>query len=90
MHAGLRAGVQFEEACGGNAECCTCLVDAPVPQILENEAKDGGSANGYEEPEEKELDALDFAQGVKEHSRLACQMKVCRGLEGLEFLFEND
>ena len=26
MTVGLRAGVKFEVACGGNAECCTCHV----------------------------------------------------------------
>ena len=26
MTAGIRAGVPFEQACGGKAECCTCQV----------------------------------------------------------------
>lgn len=33
MQVGLRAGVKFEVACGGNAECCTCLVQVPTEVI---------------------------------------------------------
>jgi len=34
MKAGLRAGVPFEEACGGNAECCTCHVYLSKDMLL--------------------------------------------------------
>ena len=63
MYAGIAAGVPFEEACGGNAECCTCHVYAPIDQIIEKE-RDFPNATAdelYKEPEAQELDALDFA-----------------------------
>ena len=30
MSAGVEAGVPFEQACGGNAECCTCHIYVPL------------------------------------------------------------
>ena len=41
----------------------------------------------YKEPGVKELDALDFAEGVTDNSRLGCQMKVSRGCQDKEFIF---
>lgn len=63
MQAGLRAGVKFEVACGGNAECCTCHVKLQ-DSVLQNPE--------YIEALDKEIDALDWAAGTDEHSRLAC------------------
>ena len=63
MQVGLRAGVKFEVACGGNAECCTCHVKLQKA-ILQSP--------DYVGPSEKEIDALDFAHGANELSRLAC------------------
>ena len=45
MRTGIEAGVPFFEACGGNAECCTCHVKLPatllnaedIPKPEENE-----------------------------------------------------
>ena len=64
MAAGIDAGVPFEVACGGNAECCTCHLFVPVKILRGTE--------GYEEPKELEADALDFASGSTDESRLGC------------------
>ena len=37
MQAGISAGVPFEEACGGNAECCTCHLYVPIEDIIKDE-----------------------------------------------------
>ena len=74
MRAGIDAGVPFEVACGGNAECCTCHLYVPVDKLRETE--------GYKEPLELEIDALDFAAGSTDESRLGCQMKITAGCEG--------
>ena len=89
MQIGLKIGVPFEEACGGNAECCTCHVYLPVEEVKRDEEGiiDSNRANVYQEPEDKELDALDFTSGTTENSRLACQMKVTWGLKDKTIIF---
>ena len=52
MAVGISSGIPFEVACGGNAECCTCHVF--IPESVREQPD-------YVQPEEKELDALDFA-----------------------------
>jgi len=82
MQAGLKAKVPFQVACGGNAECCTCHCFFPK-EIFESE--------DYEEPETRELDALDFCAGATDESRLACQVKVIKAFDGHTFrLLEMD
>ena len=45
----------------------------------------------YEEPDERELDTLDFCDGATDESRLACQTKVIKAFHGQTFrLFEMD
>ena len=63
MQAGIKAGVPFEVACGGNAECCTC--HCFIPSAVRD-------SQDYIREDEFETDALDFAQGVTDESRLAC------------------
>ena len=92
MYVGLDAGIPFEQACGGNAECCTCHIIAPVEEIIETE-RDFPNATDqeiYEEAGFSEQDALDFAEGVKPNSRLACQLRLSRGCEGKEFIFMGE
>ena len=74
MKAGIKAGVPYEVACGGNAECCTCHVY--MPKIVLESAD-------YEKPDDAERDALDWAMGTSPESRLACQTKVIAAMEGL-------
>ena len=50
----MRAGAQFEVACGGNAECCTCHVYLTRAIV---------TSQDYIEPKMKEIDALDWAEG---------------------------
>ena len=37
MYAGLEVGAPFRQVCGGNAECATCHMLAPVDEIIEHE-----------------------------------------------------
>ena len=78
MQAGIKAGVPFEVACGGNAECCTCHVQLS-PELRQ--------APDYEEPREDEQDSLDDASGMTDDSRLACQMKVTASLDNQRIIF---
>jgi ferredoxin len=41
----------------------------------------------YTDPEDKEIDALDFAEQTKDESRLACQMKIIKSMEGETIMF---
>ena len=66
MKVAVAQGVPFEQACGGNAECCTCHIKVPVDDLR---SEDGPN---YKEPSEKEQDGLDFAAGATDESRLAC------------------
>ena len=52
MIAALQSNVPFEQACGGNSECGTCHVYAPVDEL---KAIDGD----YVEPDDLELDVID-------------------------------
>src|SRR5688572_2522790 len=57
----LGHGVDLDHACGGVVACSTCHVIV---------------RQGYEtcgEPSDDELDQLDQAPGIEEHSRLGCQ-----------------
>ena len=66
MFSGLDAGVPFEMACGGNADCSTCHMYAPVDEIIESEKdlKDLDKDELYKEPDTNELDCLDLAEDV--------------------------
>lgn len=78
MAAGIKAGVHFEVACGGNAECCTCHIKLE-PSVIKNQL--------YVGPDSKEIDALDFAVGTDENSRLACQVKLSEAFEDSKIRF---
>ena len=88
MYAGVAAGVPFEEACGGNAECCTCHVYVPIEDIQKDE--ENVSDFIYKEPLDNEMDALDFAQDSQVNSRLACQMKISRGCQDKVFIMVDE
>ncbi|KAL9123618.1 MAG: hypothetical protein Q9217_006967 [Psora testacea] len=65
--------LEMEGACGGSCACSTCHV------IVESE-------DMYEkipEPDDDENDMLDLAFGLTETSRLGCQVKMNRDLDGL-------
>lgn len=64
LQAAIDNGIFIEHSCGGFAACTTCHVYV---------AKGFGS---LPEPEDDELDRLDFAEHLKTTSRLSCQAKV--------------
>jgi 2Fe-2S ferredoxin len=59
--------------CGGEAACATCHVFVP-PQWR--------AATGERTPDEQAMLASTF--GVREESRLSCQIRVTEALDGLE------
>jgi ferredoxin len=65
--------VAFPGACGGSCACSTCHV------VVEDE----GFYDKMPEPEDDENDMLDLAFGLTETSRLGCQVKMTKELDGL-------
>ncbi|CAN0258477.1 unnamed protein product, partial [Discosporangium mesarthrocarpum] len=64
--------VELEGACGGDLACSTCHVVLPKEFY-----------NTLPPKEEEEEDMLDLAWGLTETSRLGCQIKVSKDMEGL-------
>lgn len=65
--------LEMEGACGGSCACSTCHV------IVE----DADMYDRMEEPDDDENDMLDLAFGLTETSRLGCQVKMSKELDGL-------
>ncbi|KAI9698116.1 MAG: mitochondrial matrix iron-sulfur protein [Bogoriella megaspora] len=65
--------LEMEGACGGSCACSTCHV------IVE----DQDMYDKMEEPTDDENDMLDLAFGLTETSRLGCQIKMSKELNGL-------
>lgn len=71
--------LEMEGACGGSCACSTCHV------IVEDD-------NMYEkmdEPTDDENDMLDLAFGLTETSRLGCQVRMSKELDGLVVRLPN-
>ncbi|CDW72888.1 probable yah1-ferredoxin of the mitochondrial matrix [Stylonychia lemnae] len=64
--------IELEGACEQSLACSTCHV------ILEEEIFEN-----LESPKEEEEDLLDLAYGLTLTSRLGCQVKVTRAMEGM-------
>ena len=64
--------IEIEGACGGEMACSTCHV------ILEKRIFDM-----LDKPKEEEEDMLDLAIGLTETSRLGCQVKIRKEMEGM-------
>lgn len=64
--------LEMEGACGGSCACSTChvIVDSDHYDLME-------------EPDDDENDMLDLAFGLTETSRLGCQVKMSKELDGL-------
>lgn len=60
-------------ACGGSCACSTCHI------IVD----DNDMYDRMEEPDDDENDMLDLAFGLTETSRLGCQVKMSKDLDGL-------
>lgn len=65
--------LEMEGACGGSCACSTCHVI-----VVDEEYYDK-----MPEPEDDENDMLDLAFGLTETSRLGCQVKMTKELDGL-------
>jgi len=65
--------LEMEGACGGSCACSTCHVI-----VADQEAYDK-----MEEPDDDENDMLDLAFGLTETSRLGCQVRMSKALDGL-------
>eukprot|EP00351_Strombidinopsis_sp_SopsisLIS2011_P005932 CAMPEP_0116880798 /NCGR_PEP_ID=MMETSP0463-20121206/12790_1 /TAXON_ID=181622 /ORGANISM="Strombidinopsis sp, Strain SopsisLIS2011" /LENGTH=131 /DNA_ID=CAMNT_0004531863 /DNA_START=32 /DNA_END=427 /DNA_ORIENTATION=- len=65
-------GIDLEGACESALACSTCHV------ILQDNIYDS-----LEEPVEEEEDLLDLAYGLTHTSRLGCQVKVTRDMDGM-------
>ncbi|SCU78320.1 LANO_0A02718g1_1 [Lachancea nothofagi CBS 11611] len=64
--------LDMEGACGGSCACSTCHV------IVDPEYYDA-----LEEPDDDENDMLDLAYGLTETSRLGCQIKMSKDVDGI-------
>ncbi|KJZ70744.1 Adrenodoxin-like protein [Hirsutella minnesotensis 3608] len=65
--------LEMEGACGGSCACSTCHVIVT----------DDGYYDKMPEPDDDENDMLDLAFGLTETSRLGCQVKMTKELDGL-------
>ncbi len=73
LEAARAGGIEVEGACGGSMACATChmIVEAGwFPRLPPASAE--------------EEDMLDFAEGLRPTSRLACQIRLTADLDGLE------
>ncbi|CCK69825.1 adrenodoxin KNAG_0D00730 [Huiozyma naganishii CBS 8797] len=64
--------LDMEGACGGSCACSTCHV------IVDPDYYDA-----LQEPEDDENDMLDLAYGLTETSRLGCQVKMSKDIDGI-------
>lgn len=65
--------LEMEGACGGSCACSTCHVIVADQDMYDK----------MDEPDDDENDMLDLAFGLTETSRLGCQIKVSKELDGL-------
>lgn len=65
--------LEMEGACGGSCACSTCHVIVTEDNFYDK----------MPEPEDDENDMLDLAFGLTETSRLGCQVKMTKELDGL-------
>ncbi|RDW95098.1 hypothetical protein BP5796_00861 [Coleophoma crateriformis] len=68
--------LEMEGACGGSCACSTCHVIVEDPEMYDK----------MEEPDDDENDMLDLAFGLKETSRLGCQLVMSKELDGLRVI----
>jgi len=66
----------MEGACGGSVACSTCHVIVDEAWYDKTLQEEGG-------PDDDEADMLDLAFGLTDTSRLGCQIKMSKELDGL-------
>lgn len=74
--------IDLEGACGGELACSTChiiLDEETYEKVLKLSPKD-----------EEEEDMLDLAWGLTDTSRLGCQIKLCKELDGIEVTIPDE
>ncbi|KAF2865703.1 2Fe-2S ferredoxin-type domain-containing protein [Massariosphaeria phaeospora] len=71
--------LEMEGACGGSCACSTCHVIVESDEYYDKMA----------EPDDDENDMLDLAFGLTETSRLGCQVKMSKELDGLVVKLPN-
>jgi len=83
MRAALEHKIEgIEGVCDGCIACATCHVYIP------NEWKSRVEAQDNEQSDE-EIDMLDMALNKQENSRLGCQIKLTKALNGLKIFVAN-
>ena len=73
LYLAHRHGIELEGACEASLACSTCHVYVHTDFL-----------DSIGEATEKEEDLLDMAPGLKENSRLGCQIVLNKGHDGLE------
>lgn len=77
MQAALEHKISgIDGICGGCIGCATCHILIPKEWKTRVEAQDN-------EQSEEEVDMLDMAANKQENSRLGCQIKLTKSLDGL-------
>ncbi|KAL8938330.1 MAG: hypothetical protein Q9216_003953 [Gyalolechia sp. 2 TL-2023] len=66
--------LEIEGACGGSCACSTCHVIVEDPDKFD----------AMPEPSDDENDMLDLAFGLTETSRLGCQVKMSKDIDGVK------
>ncbi|KAK6514039.1 mitochondrial matrix iron-sulfur protein [Arthrobotrys conoides] len=74
LDIGQAHDLEMEGACGGSCACSTCHVIIDDQEMY----------NLLEEPDDDENDMLDLAFGLTETSRLGCQVKMKKEIDGLK------
>lgn len=65
--------LEMEGACGGSCACSTCHIIVQSEDLYDV----------LPEPEDDENDMLDLAFGLTETSRLGCQVKMTKEMDGM-------
>ena len=71
--------LEMEGACGGSCACSTCHIIVESQDLYD----------AMPEPDDDENDMLDLAFGLTETSRLGCQVKMAKDLDGLRVRLPN-
>ena len=72
MYLAHRHDIDLEGACEASCACCTCHVYV-----------EGGFFDGLPEAKEEEEDMLDLAPFLQDNSRLGCQIKLTKEMDGI-------